>query len=150
MCGSSTFYNGGQGTTKLLWTLPDGPGKGIKEPVPASVFERPGSPGGPGLRGEYFKGNDLKNLWAERSDAQINFVWGTTAPISAASSDAPALQVELAKGNWQAEWVDPSTGTIVLTTRAEGGGVRALNPPSYDTDIALRLRLTAPSVRRAP
>ena len=55
-----------------------------------------------------------------------------------------ALQVELAEGNWQAEWVDPSTGKIVLTTRVDGGGVRAINPPSYETDIALRLRLAAP------
>ena len=144
------FYNGGQGATKLWWTLPDGAGKGVKQPVPASALQHSGPQGGAGLRGEYFKGNDLKNAWAERSDAQIDFVWGTTAPISAASSDAPALQVELAEGNWQAEWVDPSTGKIVLTTRVDGGGVRAINPPSYETDIALRLRLAAPDQRRPP
>ena len=144
------FYNGGQGATKLWWTLPDGAGKGVKQPVPASALQHSGPQGGAGLRGEYFKGNDLKNAWAERSDAQIDFVWGTTAPISAASSDAPALQVELAEGNWQADWVDPSTGKIVLTTRVDGGGVRAINPPSYETDIALRLRLAAPDQRRPP
>ena len=142
------FYNGGQGATKLWWTLPDGAGKGVKQPVPASALQHPPT-GGAGLRGEYFKGNDLKNAWPS-APMRRSTSSGARLRRSRRLRPMPALQVELGEGNWQAEWVDPSTGKIVLTTRVDGGGVRAINPPSYETDIALRLRLAAPDQRRPP
>ena len=50
------------------------------------------------------------------------------------------LSVELSEGQWRAEWVDPMTGKTLGTADITGGGVRALPPPDYSVDIALRLR----------
>ena len=70
------FYNGGQGVAKLCWTPPGG----TKEAVPERALHLPA--GGRGLRGEYFKGADLSEAWAQRDDAQINFAWGVTPSAS--------------------------------------------------------------------
>ena len=51
-----------------------------------------------------------------------------------------ALQIELAAGEWRAEWVDTMTGSVVRTDSVRGGGVRAITPPDYRADIAVRLR----------
>jgi hypothetical protein len=50
------------------------------------------------------------------------------------------LRVNLSEGQWRGEWVDPITGKIVGSADIPGGGVRALPPPDYALDIALRLR----------
>ena len=71
------FYNGGQGVSKLWWTPPGG----TKEAVPADVLHLPA--GGRGLRGEYFKGIDLSEAWAQRDDAQVDFAWGVKPPFAA-------------------------------------------------------------------
>jgi hypothetical protein len=49
------------------------------------------------------------------------------------------LEIELVAGTWQAEWVDTKTGRIVGHDTVNGGGVRKLVAPAYETDIALRL-----------
>jgi hypothetical protein len=128
------FYNGGQGVSKLLWTPPGG----SREPVPASVLHLPA--GGRGLRGEYFKGADLKDPWAQRDDAQVNFAWGVKPPLSRETSGPTALRIDLTAGAWQAEWLDTKSGAIVRSTRVDGGGIRTIEAPAYDLDIALRLR----------
>jgi hypothetical protein len=51
-----------------------------------------------------------------------------------------SLQIDLAPGVWQAEWVDTKLGDVVGMTRVDGGGIRTVDAPPYDTDIALRLR----------
>ena len=128
------FYNGGQGVVKLWWTPPGG----RKEAVPAGVLYLPA--GGAGLRGEYFIGTDLSKSWAERVDAQVNFIWGMQPPLTGQSVGPTALQIELTEGLWRAEWLDPQTGKVLSRARVKGGGIRTLDAPSYDTDIALRLR----------
>jgi hypothetical protein len=50
------------------------------------------------------------------------------------------LRIDLSEGQWRAEWVDPLTGKMVGTADVTGGGARALPPPDYALDIALRLR----------
>ncbi len=50
------------------------------------------------------------------------------------------LRVNLSEGQWRAEWVDPMTGAVVSAADITGGGVRAVPPPDYALDIALRLR----------
>jgi glyoxylase-like metal-dependent hydrolase (beta-lactamase superfamily II) len=128
------FYNGGQGVSKLWWTPPGG----RKEAVPTSVLRLPA--GGRGLRGEYFKGVDLSEAWAQRDDVQIDFAWGVKPPFSGESTGPTALQVELTDGVWQAEWLDTKSGTVVSKSRVEGDGIRMFEAPAYDTDIALRLK----------
>jgi len=51
------------------------------------------------------------------------------------------LSVELPAGAWTAEWIDTKTGPTARTTNVAGGGLRALEAPGYDSDIALRLRI---------
>jgi hypothetical protein len=128
------FYNGGQGVSRLWWTLPGG----TKQAVPASAFRLPA--GGPGLQGEYFKGPDLTQAWAQRVDQQVDFAWGTKPPLDPPAPRPVVLQVDLPAGGWHAEWIDTKSGAVVRQTGIDGGGVRDLAAPSYDTDIALRLR----------
>jgi hypothetical protein len=133
------FYNGGQGVTRLWWTPPGGGAAAAKQAVPAAVLRPGGSGGGPGLRAEYFKGTDLKEPWGERTDPQVDFAWGTRSPIAGGTGGATALQIALTDGVWQAEWLDTTSGEIVRRTRVTGGGVRTLEAPAYDADIALRM-----------
>jgi len=128
------FYNGGQGVTRLRWTPPGA----AKESVPTTVL-RPERGSGNGLRGEYFKGNELKEAWMERVDPQVDFSWGTRPPIVLATSGETSLQVAVPEGIWQAEWLDTKSGTIVKRERVTGGATRTLQSPAYDDDIALRL-----------
>jgi hypothetical protein len=55
------------------------------------------------------------------------------------SAGATALEIELVAGTWQAEWVDTKTGRIVGQATVDGGGVRKVAAPAYESDIALRL-----------
>ena len=61
----------------------------------------------------------------------------TAAPDTTVS--AP-LQVDLPEGDWLAEWIDPLTGAIARRETVPGSGVRALTPPEYRLDVALKLR----------
>ena len=58
----------------------------------------------------------------------------------AGSAGAVTLQLDLASGVWDAEWVDTKLGTVARRDRVEGGGVRTLDVPPLAADIALRLR----------
>jgi Cellulase (glycosyl hydrolase family 5) len=56
-------------------------------------------------------------------------------------SQAPtSLQIDLPSGTWQAEWVDPMNGSVAKSQSVDGGGVRMLDVPPYDVDIALRVK----------
>ena len=73
----------------------------------------------------------------ERGRAIAIYLRGTGAdPI-----DSVVLQVDLADGAWQGEWVDTKLGTVVRNIRVDGGGIRTLEAPTFTSDIALRLRL---------
>lgn len=129
------FYNGGQGVTKLWWTVPGGK----KEPIPANAFRLPDKDAW-GLRGEYFKDRDLKAHWAFRDDGMVNFAWGVKPPLSGAEmAGATELRIELPAGTWTAEWVDTKTGDIVKISRTVGGSIVPFPAPAYEGDIALRI-----------
>jgi hypothetical protein len=49
------------------------------------------------------------------------------------------LQLALPDGEWQAEWLDPKSGSVVGSERVTGGATRTLSSPVYEEDIALRL-----------
>jgi hypothetical protein len=129
------FYNGGQGASKLWWTPPNG----AKAPIPANAFRLPHSTGW-GVRGEYFRGTDLTQPWFQRDDGQINFAYGVKPPVSTGTtSGAATLEINLAPGQWHAEWLDTKSGLVTHQTTISGGGNRSLTAPPFDTDIALRL-----------
>jgi len=131
------FYNGGQGVAKLWWS-------GLwkkKEPVPANLLFLPEG-GGQGLKGEYYQGNNFQRPWRTRTDAQVNFTFGTKPPFEGAQATGEtALQLDLPTGRWKAEWVDTKTGRVAEKESFEhNGGVRTLTAPAYTDDIALRIR----------
>ncbi len=73
---------------------------------------------------------------------EIRFEWGVQPPLplgGAAGSGAVAPQLQLTEGDWTVEWIDTKTGRIVDSSVVQGGGVRTLPAPPFDTDIALRL-----------
>lgn len=59
---------------------------------------------------------------------------------STAPSRARTLQIDLPPGRWQAEWINPQSGKTVGRARVAGGSVAKIEVPSYEPDIALRLR----------
>ena len=66
---------------------------------------------------------------------------GKEPATSAPDTGSPSpLQIELADGEWRAEWVDTTTGSVVRTDSVRGGGVIGIAAPDYRADIALRLR----------
>jgi hypothetical protein len=65
---------------------------------------------------------------------------GPATATSTTGTDTTDLQIALAEGQWRAEWVDTMTGAVLRTGDVKGGGVRAVSPPDYAADIALRLR----------
>ncbi|MBI2927618.1 MAG: hypothetical protein HYY24_18125 [Verrucomicrobia bacterium] len=131
------FYNGGQAAMKFLWSSGSQP----KEPIGATALVwLDGS--ARGLKGEYFKGTDLKNPWRTRNDPTVNFAWGTSPPFSESSQGAPgALEIELPVGAYRAEWVDPVTGRVAKDeTLQHAGGLAKVSAPRFTEDIALRIR----------
>ena len=56
------------------------------------------------------------------------------------------LVFRLPRGNYQADWVDPATGSVIRSESfAHEGGNRKMPPPAYTVDIALRIK--APLLR---
>jgi len=51
------------------------------------------------------------------------------------------LALDLPKGTYKADWIDPATGSVVGSTTLEHkGGERTLSSPTYSVDIALRMK----------
>jgi hypothetical protein len=71
-------------------------------------------------------------------EAMAIYVRKPLPPADSASSTT--LSIDLADGRWQAEWVDTRRGGVVHRTPVNGGGVRTIEAPPYEIDIALRLR----------
>jgi hypothetical protein len=52
--------------------------------------------------------------------------------------------LELPAGNYVADWVDPSTGSVLGTEKfAHGGGQHAASTPKHSVDMALRIKRQA-------
>ena len=60
-------------------------------------------------------------------------------PPAKPPSTPTSLQIQLADGVWSAEWVT-MTGSVVRGAKLRGGGIRTLESPPYELDIALRLK----------
>ena len=131
------FYNGGQGVMKLRWSSKSQK----KGSVPAERLRVPGG-AGQGLKGEYFRRRDLKEPWRSRDDATIDFAWGTEPPFPTAHAAGDTrLEIELPAGKYVAEWVDTKLGKVARSeTFDHPGGVRRLDAPAYEEDIALRVK----------
>lgn len=53
------------------------------------------------------------------------------------------LVLDLPRGNYQADWVNPSDGSIITSEKFDhAAGFRRVNTPQYTIDLALRIRAT--------
>jgi len=125
---------GGVGSAKLFWSSPSRK----KEVIPNGHLTLPDG-GGKGFRAEYFAGRDFARRKLTRTDAVLNFYWGSSIPF-AWKEEPVALGVDLPAGAYRAEWVNTLTGDVDKEERfRHGGGTRTLTSPAYAEDIALRL-----------
>ncbi|MEI6605174.1 MAG: DUF6288 domain-containing protein [Verrucomicrobiota bacterium] len=69
---------------------------------------------GAGLKGEYFDNMDFTNLKFTRTDAQVNFDWGTGSPD-------PSIAVGTFSVRWSGLLLVPETGTYTFSTLNSDG-----------------------------
>ena len=69
---------------------------------------------GTGLKGEYFDNMDFTNLKLTRTDAQVNFDWGTGSPNAAIGADTFSVR-------WSGLLLVPETGTYTFSTLNSDG-----------------------------
>lgn len=67
-----------------------------------------------GLVGDYYEGSDFKKKVMTRTDAQINFVWNNTAPVSGMDPEHFSIR-------WRGKIRAPETGTYVFRAHVDDG-----------------------------
>ncbi|MNC13715.1 Protective antigen precursor [compost metagenome] len=77
------FENDGGATAILQWSS----ASQVKQVVPQSQLYLPAEVQGAGLKGEYYDNLDLNGLKLTRTDANVNFNWGTASPDSSMETD---------------------------------------------------------------
>ena len=120
---------------KLMWSGLDLP----KSVIPAVRLKPPGE-AGQGMRGEYFEDRTMKKQILTRLDPVIDFEWSKTDAFSGAGPTNAVIAVELPKGDYNGEWLDPKTGKVIKRERFEhAGGNREIRSPAFAEDVALKL-----------
>ncbi len=121
---------------RFLWS---GPSR-EKSVVPTSHLMPPDS-AGHGLRAEYFADRKMKNLLLARNDPAIDFDWSKQSPFPKPRQATPAeLKLALPAGDYQAEWIEPKTGTASASENFQHtGGEKILSSPAFTEDVALKL-----------
>jgi len=120
---------------RLMWSGPDQP----KAVIPSARL-KPQGESGEGLRGEYFEDRTMKKQIITRVDPVIDWDWSKTDPISGNMVTNPVVLVELPKGDYIGEWLDPKACVVIKRERfSHEGGNRELKPPAFTQDAALRL-----------
>ena len=130
-------FTSGSASLRLMWSA-----KGVKkQPIPKECLS-PAAGDGRGLRGEYFAGPDFRDSRLTRVDEKLDFRWGVASPLPAEKRPADLqLRLELPKGTYRAEWVDPVTGKVHGGVDiAHNGGERVLAVPGFEEDLALRVK----------
>jgi hypothetical protein len=69
---------------------------------------------GNGLAGEYYDAMDLTGTKVSRTDATVNFDWGTGAPHPSIGADTFSVR-------WTGEVLAPASGTYTFSTRSDDG-----------------------------
>jgi hypothetical protein len=113
-----------------------------------------GGPGGAagGLRAEYFQDNALERPWFSRTDATVNFKFGTDGPLPrrvapGGTTPPAALALDVPGGSWRVSWLDPVSGRVLKEERVEGhpGRLLRLAEPRWMDDVAVSIRRNAPN-----
>lgn len=125
----------GVGSAKLFWSSPGQP----KEIVPNQrLWLADGS--GKGFKAEYFAGRNFARHKLTRTDAVVDFYWGTSYPAQA--REAPVrLTIALPAGAYHVAWLNTLSGKNEKEERfRHQGGTHTLLSPPYAEDIALRIK----------
>jgi hypothetical protein len=64
---------------------------------------------------------------------------GKAMAIFVRGGGVTSLGVQLPAGAWTAEWIDTKTGALARRTNIAGGGIKPIEAPAYESEIALRL-----------
>ena len=86
---------------------------GLTTSAPGTVSIVVGS-AGTGLKGEYYDNMDFTNLKVTRTDAQVNFDWGTGSPDPSIGADTFSVR-------WSGLLLVPETGTYTFSTLNSDG-----------------------------
>jgi hypothetical protein len=121
----------------------------------ASIRGAPGG-GGPALRRQltvlktFLEGFDFLRMRPDaaavrglptgvKCQALVDF--GNAYAIHLAGGSQARLEVELPAGVYQAEWMDTKSGSVLLREAFQhAGGMRAIESPPYQQDVALSIR----------
>ncbi len=86
---------------------------------------------GTGLKGEYFDNADFTNLKLTRTDAQVNFDWGTGSPNAALGADTFSVR-------WDGLLLVPESGTYTFSTLNSDGTRVYINGAAVLDDFAVQ------------
>ncbi len=75
---------------------------------------------GTGLKGEYFDNTNFTNLKLTRTDAQLNFDWGTGSPDASVGADTFSVR-------WSGQLLVPETGSYTFSTLNSDGARLFIN-----------------------
>jgi beta-glucosidase len=102
------------------------------EPVSSSALTKNGSGSTAGMKGEYFNNRELKGEPAlVRTDAQVNFDWGSLSPASEVNSDNFSVR-------WTGKLVAPDSGKYPLGVTGNGGMRVVVDGQLFLEDLANR------------
>jgi hypothetical protein len=120
------YENGGRATSKLLWSSASQAkklisqsnlfsGNSASDPITPPQPPTPPIAGkGNGLKGEYFKDRDWDNLVLTRTDATVNFNWGSTAPDAQVGADKFSVR-------WTGQVLAQHSETYTFYTNTDDG-----------------------------
>ena len=77
------YESGSSATARLAWSSPSQE----FEIIPASQLYAAPASNGDGLKAEYFDNSDFTAKKLTRTDATVNFNWGTSSPVSGVAKD---------------------------------------------------------------
>jgi fibronectin type 3 domain-containing protein len=126
------YENGGGAVMKLQWQRP---GQTTYAVIPQAQLYPPATENG--LRATYFSNMDLTGTTVSRTDATVNFNWGTGAPVSGIGADHFSAR-------WTGQILAVESGTYTFRTYSDDGvrlwvnGQLLINnwtdhAPTYDT-----------------
>jgi len=107
------WSNAAAGTHSLTARAIDAQGL-TQTSAPVSVTIGSTGGGGNGLLGEYFEGTAFATRRFQRTDALVNFQWGTTGPGQGLSPRAFSVR-------WTGQLEAPVTGSVVICSTADSG-----------------------------
>lgn len=105
------YENTREAVARLEWRRP---GASAFEVVPQAVlFDRPAAPA-PGLAATYYDNTDFTGATVTRTDAQINFDWGSGSPAAGIGADTFSVR-------WVGTVLAPATGEYTFRTYSDDG-----------------------------